>query len=46
MLSKKSILKVALASFGIIVALFLNGCYEGYVGADGRCSNNIYHLKI
>jgi len=33
---KKSILKVVLASLGIFVALFLHGCYEGYVGSEGE----------
>jgi rhodanese-related sulfurtransferase len=36
MISQKSILKVALATLGIIVALFLSGCYEGYVGSEGE----------
>jgi rhodanese-related sulfurtransferase len=36
MISKKSILKIALATLGILIALFFSGCYEGYVGSEGE----------
>jgi rhodanese-related sulfurtransferase len=35
-ISKNAILKVAWATLGIMVALFLSGCYEGYVGSEGE----------
>jgi rhodanese-related sulfurtransferase len=35
MKTKKTILNIALASLGIVLALLVTGCYEGTVGSDG-----------
>ncbi|HEX9949599.1 MAG TPA: rhodanese-like domain-containing protein [Thermodesulfobacteriota bacterium] len=35
MIRKKYILKIALVSLSLFLALFLTGCYEGSVGPDG-----------
>jgi phage shock protein E len=36
MKTKKTILSLALVSLGLFLALFLSGCYEGYVGSEGE----------